>query len=286
MVTTEFDPSKRDFLLSFARRGRGGGQPPRRPTAVATAQAEPPDRSNGLINRRNFLRVGSGVVGGVVGLFIADRLGLLGFLHRDSEKRKRGIQLENLQFNTQTGMKLEKDKFYSFGKINIQQSTTNYDLTFNQQQLAYVAERCGVNNIPEGFQMIISERYASYNNRGQLEELEAETTSDGVIITTFIGLDTLFINGVKLIDQQYDISPERRTQAEANFNVLDLNHTLMRIMCAATIASELDRKGALRQESERAIEKASQIADEYRDEILNSRREPAIIVSRSSRGII
>ena len=149
-----------------------------------------------------------------------------------------------------------------------------------------MTDKCNINKVLETFQIIISERYASYNNQGQLEEQDAGATSDGSMITIFIGLDTLFANALKQLDQNFEVSSEKRAQAEANFKILDLNQTLMRIMCAATMASGLDRKGASRQEAEQAIEKANQIAEEYRDMILNGQINPAVVVYRSSKGII
>lgn len=284
MVEMEFDPRRRAFLtLGFARRNSRGGQPPRRPLAEAPSpNPEPPDWWNRVISRRTLLRAGAGFVGTGVGLFIADRLGLLYFLHPESEKRKRGRQLDNLQFNTQDGKRLEKDSFYRVGKIDLQQQTTNYNLILNQQQLVHIADKCGVNKVPEVFQIIIAERYASPNQQGHLEEKEAEVRSDGSKITLFTGLDTLFKNAAKQLDQDFEISPEGRARAQANFNVLVLNQTIVRYLCTATILSDLSRKGAPREEAEKATEQATRIADTFRDELLNGQTAPVIVVSRLS----
>lgn len=281
----EFDPSKRDFLtLGFARRGRGGS-PPRRTDGRSTpTQPERPSGWDKIITRRNLLRVASGIAGAGIGLFIADRLGLLD--QSEPSKREMGIKLENLQFNTEEGKRMEKDRVYQLGKISLEQSTTNYELTIDGKQFTDMANKCGVNNIPEVFQIIIAERYASLNNQGKMEDREAEVTSDGSRITFFIGLDTLFKVQQKHLDEDFEVSTEKRAQAEANFNILVLNRTIMRILCAATILSDLDRRGTSRQEAEQATDIATLTADNFRDEILNGIRQPAIIVSRSSRNII
>lgn len=281
--------TRRDLItLGFATRKFRGGQPPRRPRQPDTPLGQPPEGNwfSKKVNRRTVVETGILLVGLGVGAFIADRLGLLSFLHPESERRKKGMKLENLQFNTQDGKKLEKDRFYRVGKIDLQQQTTHYDLILNPQQLIDIADKSGVNKVPEVFRIIIAEQYVSFNQQGQLEEREAEATARGSMITIFIGLDTLFKNAAKGLEQDFEISPEKRAQAEANFNVLVLNQTIVRMLYSATIVSDLDRKGASRQEAEQAIKKATQIVDTFRDEMLNGRTSPAIIVSRSSRDTI
>lgn len=265
-----FDQSRRDGY-------RRGNQPPRRTKSTTPAQPEP---QPSLISRRDFLRIGSGVIGTVAGLFIADRLGLLGFLHPESDQRKNGRLLENLQFSP--GTKMEKDQVYRVGKVSLQQSTASYELSFNPQQFQSILNQCGINGIPENFQIIIAEHYASLNDRGQPVEQEAEISANGSTITLFIGLTTLFKNAAKNFDQNFQVTPEKRVQAEANFNILTLNQTLIRASCGGAIASDLARKNASRQEADQAVNLANFTADNFSNDLLNGLTQPALIVSQKN----
>ena len=199
-----------------------------------------------------------------------------------SEKRQKGILLENLDFSKVQGNTLENSRLHKVGKISVAKFSENYDLLLDPKQLLQMADQCGANRIPKNFYVEISEKVFAPDQTGQIGESDAYTTTDGVTISTLLALDALYVTGLKDLDLHFEVDSQKKVRALENLAVLALNKSLVTSLCAAVIVEEEGQKGTPPQQRQLEVQKAYQTSERYRDQLLAGQAAPVLVVRKKT----
>lgn len=264
-IETSFDQSKRDFILSFARKNKSrGNQLPRRTgTNSSSTQPEPPSGWDKIINRRTFLRVGSVGAGTSIGLLV-ERLGLLKFLFGEqaiSDKRKAGLLLENLDLaNFDATTSLKKDQFFDFNNIRVINTSPNYQVGISKEGLEYWSKFCQVSTYPG----LVTVRFANqvfdvthdYSEIGNAMDVNFSANDVNIIY----GINGYYQELPKILDTDYEITPSKKDSALSNLVNLQINIGMVHGNCGGVAASLSMRRRSTPQERNRIMEAANQSA--------------------------
>lgn len=190
-----------------------------------------------------------------------------------SERRARGVLLENLDFSKFTGKKLEKGSRYDVGKISISLFSKNYEAIFNPQQLLSITKKCDIENVEGNIYLEISERVFAPDGKGQLKETDGRVSSNGSQVTILMGIESAYQNAGQELDRNFEVDPQKRPQATQNLTLILFNKSLVTNICSAAILNRLDPR-ATRQQAETEAQKAYLISNPYQGRLLNTQDLP------------
>lgn len=145
------------------------------------------------------------------------------------EQRRRGIQLENLDFTGTEGTNLNPDHVYKAGTILIGPSGRNYEVILNQEAFSSVPRQCEVDNVKTNIYLELPD------DEKHGFRLRPSQGFDGILL---VGISESFQEGEKQLDRYFDVNPEKRAKAVYNLSIILLNALIMKDFCTAILLNQ------------------------------------------------
>lgn len=199
-----------------------------------------------------------------------------------SDKRKRGMQLENLDFDQIAGRDLGLDGEYGIGNISIVTLTSNFALRLDAQQFLPSISECQVDQIKERVVIQLAD-YITDEKGNPLKSGDRVNLSliEDKIYIQFALIDITELD-LTFLQRGYEVTPGNEKRALENYTTAHVNAEITRMICMATDLSNKNKEGRPQglslEEHQEINKKWFPVGGKIFSQIFNGQMQPFLII--------
>lgn len=203
-----------------------------------------------------------------------------------SERRRMGIQLENLDFSKALGSPFQKGAIFDAGRIKVASEVVYYNARFNPQQLLVLAKECEWDEKRENIYIVLRDSYTAPDGdeTSFFVDISKEKPKDKdtaeVTVIAVIGLSRVFQDTKTDLDRSFEVALANRSQATLNLANIHTNRLLAGGICTALAAGRLPNPS--QDNLNRIKQQVSQSAARYGNRLLAGVDLPVFSVSQKN----